>query len=276
MFTHVIYHKACPDGFASAYIAWKVLGNNSRYIPQAYYDKLPDIKDSKILVCDFSFNEKETLKLIKENESYFNIDHHKSAFENLEDIEDKYKYFDINHSGAVLTWKYFFPNDEIPFFIKLIEDYDLWKFNYKETKPFMIALNEMKFNFKEWMQFEDESFLNEFIKKGKILESYQNSLVDIVCKCHKKVIHKFDNQFYKVAYVNTNLFKNEIANKLVLETDCDFSITYNYDDSKNLTKFSLRSIDEKADVGSIAKIIGGGGHRNAAGFTRSGIHKQII
>ena len=64
MFTHIIYHKACPDGFASAYIAWKVLGNTPAYIPQSYYDKLPDIKNGKLLVCDFSFNEKETLKLI--------------------------------------------------------------------------------------------------------------------------------------------------------------------------------------------------------------------
>ena len=51
MFKHVIYHKACPDGFGSAYIAWKVLGNNSAYIPVSYYDPTPEIVNSKILTC---------------------------------------------------------------------------------------------------------------------------------------------------------------------------------------------------------------------------------
>ena len=53
-FTHVLYHKACPDGFASAYVAWTILGDNVRYIPVSYYDKVPNIKNGRILVCDFS------------------------------------------------------------------------------------------------------------------------------------------------------------------------------------------------------------------------------
>ena len=76
--------------------------------------------------------------------------------------------------------------------------------------------------------------------------------------------------------LNTNLFKNEVANKLVAEKDCDFSVVYNYDDNKSLTKFSLRSIESKADVGQVSKSLGGGGHRNAAGFTRFGFHNSLI
>jgi oligoribonuclease NrnB/cAMP/cGMP phosphodiesterase (DHH superfamily) len=276
MFKHIIYHKACPDGFGSAYIAWKVLGDSSAYLPLSYYDAIPEIVNSKILVCDFSFNYETTMKLIKDNEEFYNIDHHQSAFDNLKDLSDEYKFFDINHSGAYLTWKYFFADVEVPRFIKYIEDYDLWKFQYEETKPFMLALNELPFNFKVWKKLEDENYLNELIQKGKILQSYQDNMVRIITKAVKIKSQKIGENKYKVAYVNTNLFKNEVANKLVSETDCDFSVVYNYDDSKNLTKFSLRSIDQKANVSEIAKVIGGGGHRNAAGYAKFGFHNSII
>ena len=121
-----------------------------------------------------------------------------------------------------------------------------------------------------------EKFVNELIQKGKILESYQNSMIKMISKAAKIKSQKFDDNLYKVAYVNTNLFKNEIANKLVSDSECDFSVAYNYDDNKNLTKFSLRSNDSKTDVSQIAKILGGGGHRNAAGFTRFGFHNSLI
>jgi uncharacterized protein len=276
MFKHIIYHKACPDGFGSAYVAWKVLGNKSAYIPLSYYDAIPEIVNSKILVCDFSFNYENTLNLIKNNEKFYNIDHHQSAFDNLQELDDKHKYFDINHSGAYLTWKFFFPNDEVPTFIKYIEDYDLWKFNYEETKPFMLALNELPFNFRLWAKLEDENFVNDLVEKGRILLSFQDNLIKIISKSVKIKSQIIGDATYKVAYVNTNLFKNEVANKLVSETDCDFSVVYNYDDCKNLTKFSLRSLDTKANVSRIAKIIGGGGHRNAAGYTKFGFHNSII
>jgi oligoribonuclease NrnB/cAMP/cGMP phosphodiesterase (DHH superfamily) len=276
MYSHIIYHKACPDGYASAYIAWKILGDSSAYLPLSYYDVVPEITNSRILVCDFSFNYETTMNLINSNEHFYNIDHHQSAFDNLKDLSDEYKFFDNSHSGAYLTWKYFFKDVEVPLFIKYIEDYDLWKFEYEETKPFMLALNELPFNFKIWEKLEDEDFLNDLIEKGKVLQSYQDNMVRIICKSVKIKSQKIGNNKYNIAYVNTNLFKNEVANKLVSETDCDFSVVYNYDDSKNLTKFSLRSLDTKANVSQIAKIIGGGGHRNAAGYTKFGFHNSII
>ena len=276
MFTHIIYHKACPDGYGSAYVAWKVFGNNCAYIPQSYYDSPPNIKNGSILVCDFSFNYQTTMNYINNNNDFYNIDHHQSAFDNLNELDEKYKYFDINHSGIYLTWKYFFPDQPIPKFVNYIEDYDLWKFKYPETKPFMIALNELPYRFDIWKNLENDNFVNELIQKGKILESYQNSMIKMISKAAKIKSQKFDDNLYKVAYVNTNLFKNEIANKLVSDSECDFSVAYNYDDNKNLTKFSLRSNDSKTDVSQITKILGGGGHRNAAGFTRFGFHNSLI
>jgi hypothetical protein len=46
----------------------------------------------------------------------------------------------------------------------------------------------------------------------------------------------------------------------------DFSAIYSINDSQNTTSFSLRSSNEHYDVSEIAKIYGGGGHRNASGL----------
>ena len=41
------------------------------------------------------------------------------------------------------------------------------------------------------------------------------------------------------------------------------------DGQSGLRKVSLRSVDERIDVSRIARACGGGGHRQAAGFTTS-------
>jgi nanoRNase/pAp phosphatase (c-di-AMP/oligoRNAs hydrolase) len=275
-FTHVLYHKACPDGFASAYVAWTKLGDNVKYLPVSYNDPPPNIKNGKVLVCDFSFKEKATKKLIKNNEVFFNIDHHITAVDNLNNIDDKYKYFDMNHSGAILTWKYFYPDIEPPIFLNYIEDYDLWKFEFEETKAFNAVTKQIPFSFYKWDKFKDEKYLNKLIKKGKIIIDYQNSIINYQLKhiCIRR--QNINDNSYKIAYLNTNHLINEIANKAVLDLDCDFCVIYSYDESNNLTRFSLRSCDNKVNVSTIAKLLKGGGHRNASGLSRSGFHNSII
>ena len=276
MFTHVLYHKACPDGFASAYIAWTKLGDNVRYVPVSYYDKPPKIKNSKILVCDFSFSEEVTKKYIKDNDEFFNIDHHITAVNNLKNIGDEYKYFDMDHSGAILTWKYFYPNEEPPIFLNYIEDYDLWKFEFEETKAFNAIIRQTPYNFNVWAKFSDANYLKKVIKKGKIIIEYQNSIINLQLKhisIRKEVIN---NVHYNIAYLNTNHLINEIGNEAVKQLDCDFAVIYSFDEVNYLTRFSLRSCDNKIDVSKIAKFLQGGGHRNASGISKNGFHNSII
>lgn len=276
MFTHVLYHKACPDGFASAFIAWMKLGDKVKYIPVSYYDTPPKIKDSKILVCDFSFSNDVTKKYIEDNEIFFNIDHHVTAVENLKDINENYKYFDMEHSGAMLTWNYFYGGEEPPKFIKYIEDYDLWRFNLEDTKAFNSVIKQTPYIFDEWKKFLDNDYLESEIKKGKIIIEYQNSIIKLQLKhiCIRDQI--INSQSYKIAYLNTNYLVNEIGNEAVMNLECDFCVIYSYDEIKNLTRFSLRSCDNKIDVSVIAKILNGGGHRNASGISRTGFHNSII
>ena len=45
----------------------------------------------------------------------------------------------MNHSGAMLTWKYFYPDKTPLRFLNYIEDYDLSRFNFAETKANLSA-----------------------------------------------------------------------------------------------------------------------------------------
>ena len=272
----VIYHKGCPDGFASAYIASKVLGKDIKCIPMSYTDRCPKIKDRRILICDFSFDEKDTQNLIKNNKDVFIIDHHKTSVSKLEKISKKRKLFDMNHSAAYLTWKYFFPKKSVPSFIRLIEDYDIWKFEFDNTQSFMLALKLIPYTFDRWKKLENIKYVGDMIKKGDFIKIYQDDQMNRDSARFRIEKELINGKSYNIAYKNSSTCVNEIGNKLVNDTKCDFSVVYYYNDHKDETKFSLRSTDEKADVSEIANYLNGGGHRNASGLTRKGFHNSIV
>ena len=78
------------------------------------------------------------------------IDHHKSAYKNIESLIDNKRlivYFDNNHSGATLAWNYFLKEKSIPKIFQHIEDIDLWNFRLQNTREIAAALKIYKFDF---------------------------------------------------------------------------------------------------------------------------------
>ncbi|NJM21203.1 MAG: hypothetical protein HC907_22055 [Richelia sp. SM1_7_0] len=140
--TIVIYHKKsdifyCPDGIASAYIAKRFLKPDVMFAGTYYNDKeiLEQIgKNNHIYMVDYSMKQK-ALDTLLENNFVYVIDHHKTSINDLSIVKSPLlsKYFDINHSGAYLTWEYF-SKDPVPALIKYIEDGDLYSFNLPEAK----------------------------------------------------------------------------------------------------------------------------------------------
>jgi oligoribonuclease NrnB/cAMP/cGMP phosphodiesterase (DHH superfamily) len=81
---------------------------------------------------------------LKEKCNVFILDHHKTAEEELKDIDDKI--FDMHHSGAYLSWNYFYDFDnenrsvvssKVREFILLIEDRDLWTNKYGDKTLYL-------------------------------------------------------------------------------------------------------------------------------------------
>ena len=73
--------------------------------------------------------------------------------EDLHDIPNTL--FDMNHSGARLSWDFFHPGKLPPKFINYIEDRDLWKWELPSSKEFSAAFVMVPFKFEEYEKFED-------------------------------------------------------------------------------------------------------------------------
>lgn len=268
----IIYHKNCPDGFGAAFSGWKYNKLNKNkditFIEASYDDKPPDVKGKNVLICDFSYKKQILLKLIEDANKLAVLDHHKSAMEDLNVIDDKYKVFDMTHSGANITWRYFFPDQEIPLLIQYIEDRDIWLKKMYMTDEFSSWLSTISQEFNNYNTLLNNDYLmtminTEGLGMGKLIKKN-------IQRESNHAIAKFmliDNNYYMIAYVNTTGNKSDVGNRTIsdLYPNADFSVSYSIEDRTNSTLFSLRSTHEHADVSHLASRLGGGGHRNASG-----------
>ena len=101
----ILYHKNCFDGFGAAYAAWKKFKNKADYIGVEHQAPPPkNLKNKEVYMVDFSYP-LEQMKQISKQAILTVIDHHISA-EASAKCGQNYLY-DLNHSGAVLSWQYF-------------------------------------------------------------------------------------------------------------------------------------------------------------------------
>jgi oligoribonuclease NrnB/cAMP/cGMP phosphodiesterase (DHH superfamily) len=254
----VIYHANCSDGFGAAYSAWKLLGDRAEYYAAKHGDPPPDVKGKNVVVLDFSYDNATTKRLAKEAKGFLIIDHHKSAMVELHDVACTH--FDMNHSGAMLAWKFFHPGKDSPRMIKHIEDRDLWKWEIPYSKEFAAAFDMVPFEFDEFVKFEDDSAVDDAIKRGSYILAYSKTVISKISKSAKhRQLGGND-----VLVVNSPHWVSEIGASL--SPKCDFALIWHHDHTTCQVKVSLRAHHDDADVSEIAKQFGGGGHRKAAGF----------
>lgn len=272
----VIYHGNCNDGFASAFAVWSYFNiakpvdepRQIEYVAASFDKKPPSVIGKNVLICDFSYKKPVLERMIIEAKSLMIIDHHKTAQEDLRDIPDQYKIFDMNHCGAYLTWQFIYASScPIPLLINYIEDRDLWTKKLENTDAFAALMDMTAHEFTEWHDFLESDILLSAIK-NRGMRYYEINQYNID-KIAFKVCPKFcqiKGKYYLIGYVNSRILQSDIGNKAFgIFPLLSFSAVYYIDDWDDRTFFSLRSLDENCDVSTVAKHFGGGGHRNASG-----------
>lgn len=270
---YVIYHHPCSDGTGSGYVAWKYLSTKYptrevMYKPMGIGADPPDDIDGKnVLICDYSYRKDKLIKLLLKVNKLLVIDHHKSSQIDLKDIDEKFKIFDMNHSGAMLTWFYFFPNIEPPLMIKYIEDRDIWAKKLPLTDEFTAWFYTLPLDFQVYDKYNNDELIKEMINtKGTNFIELNNSYIKQAVNYAVPKFIQIKDKYYFVAFVNSTIVKSDVGNKLLEHYPyIDFSAVYSISDSSNCTSFSLRSDDTHLDVSILASSLGGGGHRNASG-----------
>lgn len=260
----VLYHGDCPDGFGAAWAAWKKFGDEAQYVSLNHQLPPPDgLKDKTLYFLDFAYKPESMKDLVNSNEAVIVIDHHVSAAEAIK-IANDYLY-DNNHSGAILSWKYFHGEDKIPNLLKYIEDRDLWKFNLPETAALCASVDSFDFDFKTWdklvAELEDPDGLKEHRNKGEFIVKYEEEVIKHLIE---KNAYLVDFEGQETYCVNApHMFASMIGTMLYKKKP---PIAIIWSESHDGIAVSLRS-DGSVDVSKIAEKYGGGGHKSAAGFS---------
>ena len=175
----------------------------------------------------------------------------------------------MDHSGAYITWAYFFGEDNIPLMIKYVEDNDIWKKSMTHTRQFTSYIFNIPKQFDQYEKLLDDNYVtNTIIPIGDgMLKQNDNYINDGIKKMAVNFI-LLDNKLYFVGNVNTSILKSEIGNSfLTANPDVNFAICYSKNEYTGETYVSLRSTNTGTDVEELASKFGGGGHRNAAGMS---------
>jgi nanoRNase/pAp phosphatase (c-di-AMP/oligoRNAs hydrolase) len=258
----VLYHAGCDDGFGAAYAIWLKHGNEAEYIPVQYGAPFPKVSSGEsVYVVDFSYP-RNILQSINDKCNLVVLDHHKTAMEDLADLP--FAHFDMNKSGAVLAWEYFHPNKPVPILLQYVQDYDLWTKKLEHTEENKVWRGSYKRTFSNWVEMELALSRDDNWKKvgEAILRSVKIQVQRSVSKAFEVKIDP-----YVLLAVNETQHISEVAGELAKDKRYPFGACFHVQ-GDGLKIWSLRS-EGDFDVSKIAKLRGGGGHRNAASFKES-------
>jgi uncharacterized protein len=260
----VLYHANCLDGFGAAYAAWRKFGDSADYLPVNYGEAPPKVKGKEVFILDFSYKRDVLLKLAEEAITLRVIDHHKTAAEDIDGLP--FAKFDMEKSGCVLAWEHFHKT-VAPDLLQHIQDRDLWIFNYSDTKAICEALrNTVPFDFDAWHHIVTHIGEDRLADIGNtLLRVFNNDVENLLPFEHS--VSLFGS--HGLACNAPPKYASELGNRLALRSGT-FGLVYFYAGPTNKSpgewRCSLRSVGDY-DVSVIAKKFGGGGHKNAAGFS---------
>ena len=272
-----IYHGGCQDGFTAAWVVWKALDGECDFHPGIYQDSPPNVTGRVVYMVDFSYKASIVAEMAKTASVIYILDHHKSAIDDLEangavgthllHPDQVMWILDMDRSGAGITWDYFFAAEERPVLIQYVEDRDLFKFKYGETRNFSARLFAEEYQFDNWERvnrsFEDRisAEIDTFLSEGAVINKYNTKSVQELVAENQRVMN--------IGGVNVPVcclpktYTTEAGH--LMAQGAPFAACYW--DTPQGRVFSLRSREQGGmDVQAIAIKYGGGGHEHAAGF----------
>jgi uncharacterized protein len=261
----VVYHGNCPDGFGGAWAAWKKFGTAAEYIGAADRKNPPEgLEGKEVYFIDWVYPPETTAKIMAAAKKVVALDHHVTS-EAATKMTPVHSYA-TDRSGAVLAWKFFFPDTPVPRLLQHIEDMDLWTFRLPQTKKVVAYLDTQPFDFKVWnglvKAMESPHRRKQLLDKGALILKYQEKVIQELLGKAEPV----EFMGHRVLALNSPVFASE-AGGLLAEEMPPFSIVWR--ETHGVLRVSLRS-RQNFNVAELAQKFGGGGHPQSAGFTLDG------
>jgi oligoribonuclease NrnB/cAMP/cGMP phosphodiesterase (DHH superfamily) len=271
----VIYHHNCADGFSAAWVfhhAYQL--SNARpvpeFVPGRYGSPPPDVTGRHVYLVDFSYKAPVIEQMLDTAASVTLIDHHATALDELQHLAHREPpqrrlrvVFDLQRSGATLAWDYMFPGRDRPLLLGHIEDRDLWRFKLPHTREIQAAVFSHPYTFEVWdklMAADPHDLLALTAQGAAIARKHRKDVTELVETCRRRM-HICGHEVWAASL--PHIFASD-AGELMCQGEPFAAV---YWDTAEHRQFSLRSRGiDGADVAALAATMGGGGHRNAAGF----------
>jgi oligoribonuclease NrnB/cAMP/cGMP phosphodiesterase (DHH superfamily) len=258
-----IYHGNCADGFTAAWVVRQAQGAEVEFFAGFYQTTPPDVTGKIVYMVDFSYKKPVMEQLAKQALKIIHIDHHDTAIKDLEGWcpENFEKFYSVENteSGAMLAWKYFYPNVAVPEFIKHIDDRDRWQFKLHGTREIQANVFSYDYTFENWDMLVHQN-LDEQIREGTAIE---RRMAKDVKELLGVVVRRMNIAGYNVPVANVPYqYGSDICHALAKNEPF---AAYYYDKPVG-REFGLRSSENGVHVGKIAVQFGGGGHEHASGF----------
>lgn len=274
----VIYHGADLDGVCSAALIALSSDDNVVLVPVMHGDvTLPPILDgTTIYMVDFSLD-MQIMEDLARRCDFIWIDHHKSALQQAEERSFNPKGLRSTETSACgLTWRYLFGDAEMPAVVDVISKYDSWQShlpNWEDIKSMLAFLLTLQltptspewfalFSSDEWTTWKDImkvlSRHREFMNKRIASQAYETEFMGL-----------------KAIVVNARFCSLDTFNDVYNPAKHHICISYWYGRSGkwHLTFYSSR---DDVDCSEIAKKLGGGGHKGAAGAVMEELPQSML
>lgn len=279
----VLYHGGCPDGIMGAWCFWTTLADTKnnlfRGVRHGSHPPYEILVGKNVAIVDFCYPLEEMRDIARVVNHLTVLDHHDTAMRDIEDLEGDNitKIFDMKRSGAQIAWDYINPTltDERPWFVEIVADRDLWKWEIPNSREYGTALHHG-----DWYRFESIEALHimtrqqtEEVKallltQGSLLKSIEEKKVQI-CTRYSQLV-EFEGYKVRLGHIDSD-YRSAAGNSLIEKGDCDFAATWRYVYEVDQWWISVRAPkDCPISVNKLCEKYGGGGHPSACGFAIHG------
>jgi oligoribonuclease NrnB/cAMP/cGMP phosphodiesterase (DHH superfamily) len=266
------FHAGCPDGFGAAWSVWKAWGDGARYVPRGHESdppRRPHVGGTVVFV-DIAPDNQYLRQLAEDAAHVVVLDHHLTAreryqadpgVENVMEDGGHRVVFDLAHSGAVLAWRHFHPGAPTPPLLAYVQDQDLWQWALPRSEEVNAAIGAHERVFAVWDALAART-PDELAREGEpILRAQRAELLRVLQNVHPVMVAN-----HRVEAVNAQQNRSHLGHELAKRAAFGHPIGLVYRVTGRQVDASIYSIGE-VDVSAIARRYGGGGHRNASGFS---------
>jgi hypothetical protein len=269
---NLIFHAGCPDGFGAAWSARRVWGEDARYVPRSHDDDFDPMRfeGELVVIADISLPNDLLRELSDAAAELLVLDHHLTArdhyasdpsVENVLAANGHAVHFDLDHSGAMLAWSHLHPDQPPPDLLRYVEDQDLWNWSLPDSEEINAAIGSYPRRFDDWDELASRP-IESLAEEGRpIVRANRIEVERAVNLAHPVVVGQ-----HRIEAVNSRNPRAAIGHALAQRARYGKPWGIVYRLHGNRVDCSIYSLGE-LDASEVATRYGGGGHRNAAGFS---------